>query len=146
MTDSSLSESNHLINDTATKNNLLNPRLIYKIIPTELRACRNQIPSKAVLVRDEYRCQKCGREDSLHVHHIRAVCEEGTNDMDNLIALCSGCHKEWHCVEETSFLTMDLWIRYPPVHRLIVMLETVKGSPLVTAESLETMMSLLCLK
>lgn len=121
-------------------------RPVYEIIPSESRVPRSQIPHKAVLSRDDHQCRKCGKENSLHVHHIRAVCEGGTNDMDNLIALCSVCHKEWHCVEETSFLTMDLWLKYPPVHRLIIMLETVKGSPLVTAETLETMMSLLCLK
>lgn len=48
---------------------------------------------KAVLIRDDYTCQECGRKELLGVHH-----KNGTqrNDPDNLITLCQKCHSEAH--------------------------------------------------
>jgi 5-methylcytosine-specific restriction endonuclease McrA len=43
-------------------------------------------------------CKRCGPSEYLEIHHIKAVVDGGTNDMDNLMALCRDCH-EW----ETSF-------------------------------------------
>ncbi|MFH2043350.1 MAG: HNH endonuclease signature motif containing protein [Acidobacteriota bacterium] len=48
-----------------------------------------------VLVRDKYRCKMCGRskdEVSLHVDHIIPVAKGGTDEIDNLAALCSDCN------------------------------------------------------
>ncbi len=49
--------------------------------------------------RDGYACTECGyptgfkrRTRELHVHHITAISEGGTNDVDNLITLCHICH------------------------------------------------------
>lgn len=54
---------------------------------------------KLVLERDEYRCQMCGSEHDLHVHH-----KDGNNHTkvnpnhhpDNLITLCHSCHSTIH--------------------------------------------------
>jgi 5-methylcytosine-specific restriction endonuclease McrA len=49
----------------------------------------------AVLERDDFKCQICGRNNKLHVHHIDGKGEttgNPNNDMDNLITLCTGCH------------------------------------------------------
>lgn len=63
--------------------------------------------SKAVLVRDDYRCRICGRGtfstvnsadqyDKVHfdleVHHIVPRKDGGTDTFRNLITLCSACH------------------------------------------------------
>jgi 5-methylcytosine-specific restriction endonuclease McrA len=44
--------------------------------------------------RDGYRCRRCGRGDRLEVHHVTPI-EQGGNaySLDNLITLCSPCHK-----------------------------------------------------
>lgn len=51
----------------------------------------------AILIRDEYACQKCGLEDksakNLEVHHIKPSTYGGSNEHDNLITLCGLCHK-----------------------------------------------------
>lgn len=37
-------------------------------------------------------CFDCKRNPSTEVHHLRAIADGGTNDSENLIALCKGCH------------------------------------------------------
>ena len=49
----------------------------------------------AVFVRDNYKCQYCGRkgpEVSLHVDHKTPASLGGSNDMDNLVTACSECN------------------------------------------------------
>ncbi|NOU07113.1 MAG: HNH endonuclease [Hyphomicrobiaceae bacterium] len=48
-----------------------------------------------VFKRDSFRCQYCGSEAPsavLHVDHIEAVANGGTNDITNLITACSACN------------------------------------------------------
>ena len=52
---------------------------------------------KAVLHRDNYTCQCCGKKNCrLEVHHIVFRSNGGTNDEENLITLCKDCHKGVH--------------------------------------------------
>lgn len=52
--------------------------------------------------RDCYTCQKCGKnlyyckEGFGHVHHIKPLSIGGTNEIKNLIYVCSDCHKKIH--------------------------------------------------
>src|SRR5947208_2563306 len=50
-----------------------------------------------VLKRCGYRC-KCGRSDSLCVHHIerRKPSDSDYNDESNLTVLCKACHMAYH--------------------------------------------------
>ncbi|MDX1662863.1 MAG: DEAD/DEAH box helicase [Candidatus Promineifilaceae bacterium] len=63
---------------------------------------------RQALARDGYRCQRCGATDSggrpLHVHHLRPFRDFGyrrghnrhdleANRLDNLVTLCSRCHR-----------------------------------------------------
>ncbi len=52
-----------------------------------------ELVKRAVLIRDNYTCAKCGGKELLDVHH-----KDGTsrNDPDNLITLCKKCHGEVH--------------------------------------------------
>ena len=62
-------------------------------------------------------CEKCKKhksKSSLHVHHIIPLGDGGTNDYNNLIALCTRCHDEWHSVEGLSLFTFDEWLNFPP--------------------------------
>lgn len=52
---------------------------------------------EAVLNRDGYRCQICGRGNTgLEVHHIVYRSQGGTDDENNLITLCKDCHSKVH--------------------------------------------------
>lgn len=62
---------------------------------------------KQVLRRDGHQCQatkpdgtKCLSTQHLHVHHLRPKTFGGTNAEENLIALCSSCHRTWHRQED----------------------------------------------
>ena len=51
----------------------------------------------AILHRDNYTCQCCGKKNCrLEVHHIKFKSDGGTNDEENLITLCEDCHKRVH--------------------------------------------------
>ena len=51
----------------------------------------------AILHRDNYTCQCCGKKNCrLEVHHIKFRSNGGTNDEENLITLCEDCHKGVH--------------------------------------------------
>ena len=52
---------------------------------------------EAVLHRDNYTCQCCGKKNCrLEVHHIKFKSNSGTDDEENLITLCEDCHKGVH--------------------------------------------------
>ena len=52
---------------------------------------------EAVLHRDNYTCQCCGKKNCrLEVHHIKFRSNGGTDDEENLITLCEDCHKGVH--------------------------------------------------
>lgn len=47
----------------------------------------------AVLMRDDFTCQECGKKDGrLEVHHIRPKRCHGADSIKNLITLCPKCH------------------------------------------------------
>ena len=51
----------------------------------------------AVLHRDNYTCQCCGKRNCrLEVHHIKFKSNGGTDDEENLITLCKECHDGVH--------------------------------------------------
>ena len=63
---------------------------------------------KMALERDGYTCQRCEVSDeciSLHCHHIKAVADDPIEsaDLDNVIILCSECHKEVHQIDGCKY-------------------------------------------
>ena len=51
----------------------------------------------AILHRDNYTCQCCGKKNCrLEVHHIKFRRNGGTDDEENLVTLCENCHKGVH--------------------------------------------------
>ena len=68
---------------------------------------------KAVLTRDGYRCQKCGKRGRLEIDHIRPKWVGGSDDMENLRVLCGGpdsCHATRHKRKRTPMEAE--WARY----------------------------------
>ncbi len=59
---------------------------------------------EAILHRDSYTCQLCGKKHTLlEVHHIIWRSRGGSDDEDNLITLCHDCHDKIH----KDILTVD---------------------------------------
>jgi 5-methylcytosine-specific restriction endonuclease McrA len=54
-----------------------------------------------VLKRDGWRCQYCGRSEELEVHHMIPRSQFGHDTEENLITLCTGCHRKTHHQEST---------------------------------------------
>ena len=46
------------------------------------------------LERDEYRCQQCGSQENLDVHHRKARKDGGDDSLENLQTLCERCHSQ----------------------------------------------------
>ncbi len=60
---------------------------------------RREIPSmvkRKVRERDQNRCVKCGKDDKLHLHHIKPYSKGGQHVVDNLVLLCNECHVKEH--------------------------------------------------
>lgn len=51
---------------------------------------------EAVKRRDEYKCKGCGSVKELEVHHILEREFGGTDNVRNLITLCTKCHDVMH--------------------------------------------------
>ena len=51
---------------------------------------------RSILERDGWRCQACGSMSNLEVHHIQHRSQLGDDADDNLITLCSLCHRRTH--------------------------------------------------
>lgn len=53
---------------------------------------------REVLARDRHRCRRkgCGHAHFLEIHHIVPRSRGGSHQPDNLITLCSACHRLWH--------------------------------------------------
>lgn len=52
-----------------------------------------EIQREAVLSRDKRKCRVCNSRSNLQIHHIVKRRDGGGNDLDNLITLCSKCHR-----------------------------------------------------
>lgn len=50
----------------------------------------------AAMKRDGWKCQNCGNEFNLRVHHIRYPKILGTETIDDLVTLCEKCHQKVH--------------------------------------------------
>lgn len=52
----------------------------------------------AVLDRDDYQCQVCGRRGEEHqrIHHVVYRSQGGGHDLTNLVTVCWKCHAEIH--------------------------------------------------
>jgi 5-methylcytosine-specific restriction endonuclease McrA len=49
-----------------------------------------------VLARDRWQCQFCGKPTNLEVHHQQSRARGGKDQIDNLISVCSSCHRQMH--------------------------------------------------
>ncbi len=58
---------------------------------------------EAVLERDGWRCQLCGRRRDLHVHHIKPRSKLGDDCASNLIVVCARCHSSLHEGKELAY-------------------------------------------
>lgn len=48
---------------------------------------------KKILKRDDYQCVLCKSTEDLEVHHMKALYYKGKSTEENLITLCSECHR-----------------------------------------------------
>jgi hypothetical protein len=74
--------------------------------PAVARQTRSPIPAAIrhqVMLRDRGECQgttpqgtRCGCRQWIEIHHIRPVSKGGTDDVGNLLTLCSSHHREVH--------------------------------------------------
>lgn len=62
-----------------------------------------QTTRSQILERDNHTCQRCSSVEQLEVHHKTPRIEGGTDEFDNLITLCYGCHNYLHHKDSIDF-------------------------------------------
>ena len=65
--------------------------IIYEVNPSSNRYIPAAV-KRAVLIRDNDSCVKCGATENLHIDHEIALSRGGSNDIDNLQVLCKDCN------------------------------------------------------
>ena len=65
--------------------------IIYEVKPSSNRYIPAAV-KRAVLIRDNNSCVKCGATENLHIDHEIALSRGGSNDVDNLQVLCRDCN------------------------------------------------------
>ena len=63
----------------------------YEVKPSSNRYIPAAV-KRAVLIRDNNSCVKCGVAENLHIDHEIALSRGGSNDIDNLQVLCKDCN------------------------------------------------------
>jgi len=69
---------------------------LIKVRPARLDAEAYRNLRQQVLERDGWRCQLCGSMAGVEVHHIQRRSQTGEDSEENLISLCSACHRRIH--------------------------------------------------
>jgi 5-methylcytosine-specific restriction endonuclease McrA len=54
-----------------------------------------------ILRRDGWRCQRCSAMSNLEVHHKQFRSHAGDDSEQNLITMCTACHRHAHCGAQT---------------------------------------------
>lgn len=57
-----------------------------------------RIQRTSCLQRDGYKCQQCGGDDDIEVHHWEPYRFSLDNSLDNLVTLCADCHRSIHAM------------------------------------------------
>lgn len=75
--------------------------------------CKTTI-SKDCLIRANYRCNICNKNGYLHAHHLNGwhwAINERFN-IDNLVALCHGCHSHFHSIYGRKWNTREQYTEF----------------------------------
>lgn len=74
-------------------------------------------------------CERCGAK-AKECHHIVPLVYGGTNDENNLSALCSMCHREWDMLEDMG-MEYDAFLLTPSFKAIAsaIMAANAKGGP-----------------
>jgi 5-methylcytosine-specific restriction endonuclease McrA len=67
-----------------------------KAAPLRLDPLSYERLRQQILRRDGWRCQFCGTMSNLELHHIEFRSHSGADSEENLITLCTGCHRSVH--------------------------------------------------
>jgi len=74
----------------------VNTKRIEKLRPIRLEREQYDKLRRAILQRDNWRCQYCGAMTNLEVHHQQLRSHSGDDIEENLITMCHGCHSTVH--------------------------------------------------
>ena len=70
------------------------------------------------LIDDNPYCQRCGARPSQIAHHVTPVAEGGSDEPDNLLAVCEPCHEALHEKAEGASAKVPAFPRIAPTRLL----------------------------
>jgi len=66
--------------------------------------------------RDGFKCRHCRMRQGLHAHHVVYRSHQGPDELNNLITLCSACHRGHHDgklgIEIVEVLSRDVVVKF----------------------------------
>ena len=70
-------------------------------------------------------CLKCGKTSDLQGHHVKALCDNGSDSIDNIATLCGHCHIDWEYVSRfVDGIVFTEWLDIPQATILVQLWRT----------------------
>ena len=95
------------ITGNVKKNSILNDKLNnYKSNNVKIKRNVNESVKKFIASNQQWKCKNCNNllDFSYEIDHIIPLYKNGTNDLNNLQALCRNCHGKKTLIDKLSFI------------------------------------------
>jgi len=87
------------------RSKIASKRREYKIVA--FRRSPLDIERKRRIVEEVGRCEECGSNEDLTIHHKKSLSQGGTHSRRNLKVLCLECHQKYHPIDKRAIVKLQ---------------------------------------